>query len=118
MLTPLGRELRRLRLDRNWLLKDMADGIGVSPSFLSGVETGRKSLPDGMLAKVRKWGNLTPEEAQRLETAADQSTKEVRIKAPSHFSSEDREALAVLARKFGELDDEQRERFRALIMEG
>ena len=117
MLTPLGRELRRLRLDRNWLLKDMADGIGVSPSFLSSVETGRKSPPNDFLARIRKWGKLTPEEVQRLATAADELTKEVRIKAPVHYSNQDREALAVLARRFGELSEEQRARIRELIME-
>ena len=45
MLTALGRFLRKIRIDRNELLKDMADKLEVSASFLSAVENGKKSMP-------------------------------------------------------------------------
>jgi len=118
MLTPLGRALRRLRLDRNMLLKDMADGIGVSPSFLSAVENGRKPLPVGLLLKIRNWAGLTEDEMHGLKRAADESTREVKIRAPDNLSTRDREALAILARKFGELDEEKRRLIRAMLLDG
>ena len=38
MLTSLGKFLRKLRIDRGEILKDMADKLGVTVSFLSAVE--------------------------------------------------------------------------------
>ena len=43
MLTALGRFLRKIRIDRNELLKDMADKLEVSASFLSAVENGKRA---------------------------------------------------------------------------
>ena len=42
MLTSLGKFLRKLRIDNNELLKDMAQKLNVSVSFLSAVENGKK----------------------------------------------------------------------------
>ena len=41
-VTKLGIALRKIRLDRQELLKDMADRLKVSSAFLSAVETGKK----------------------------------------------------------------------------
>lgn len=118
MITPLGKELRRLRLDRDWLLKGMADGIGVSSSFLSAIETGRKPIPDDFLERIVNWAQLDIDETARLRRAADQSALEVRIRMPRTASPSDREAMAVLARTFGELDSEKLAQFRALVLRG
>ena len=45
MLTMLGKFLRKLRIDRNELLKDMAGKLDVTVSFLSSVENGKKKMP-------------------------------------------------------------------------
>ena len=42
MLTALGKFLRKLRIDNGEILKDMADKLGVTASFLSAVENGKK----------------------------------------------------------------------------
>ena len=43
-VTKLGIALRKIRLDRQELLKNMADKLKVSSAFLSAVETGKKRL--------------------------------------------------------------------------
>ena len=49
MITSLGRFLRKLRIDQGEILKDMADKLGVSVSFLSAVENGKKGCrPHGI----------------------------------------------------------------------
>ena len=46
MLTEFGKILRKLRIDRQELLRDMAKNLEVSSAYLSAVETGkRKILP-------------------------------------------------------------------------
>lgn len=45
MLTGIGKFLRKLRIDNEEILKDMADALGVSSAFLSAVENGRKKMP-------------------------------------------------------------------------
>ena len=52
MLTRLGRFLRKLRIDRGELLKDMAEKLDVSVSFLSAVENGKKRMPSEWNARV------------------------------------------------------------------
>ena len=45
MITSLGTFLRRLRLAKGEILKDMAESLGVSSAFLSAVENGKKKMP-------------------------------------------------------------------------
>ena len=45
MITPIGKFLRKLRIDTGEILKDMAEKLHVSPSFLSAVENGKKKMP-------------------------------------------------------------------------
>lgn len=45
MLTEFGKFTRKLRIDNGELLKNMADKLGVSSSYLSSVETGKRKVP-------------------------------------------------------------------------
>ncbi|WP_404354491.1 helix-turn-helix domain-containing protein [Exiguobacterium aurantiacum] len=46
MLTPFGKFCRKLRIDRNEILKDMASKLGVTVSYLSAVEHGKRPIPN------------------------------------------------------------------------
>ena len=114
MLTPFGKALRKLRIDRGWLLKDMAKGIGVATSFLSGIETGRKAIPTGFVEKISSWAGLNNDELNNLRHAATTSQREFKITVRPDFSDGDREAAALLAR-FGELPREERDNLHFLL---
>ncbi len=114
MLNPFGKALRKLRIDRGWLLKDMAQGIGVATSFLSGVETGRKAIPAGLVDRIAAWAQLSAQETTKLQQAAMTSQKEFKIAVRPDFSDGDREAAALLAR-FGELPRAKRDRLHELL---
>jgi transcriptional regulator with XRE-family HTH domain len=114
MLNPLGKALRKLRIDRGWLLKDMAQGIGVATSFLSGIETGRKAVPAGLVEKIATWAALNDDELTKLRHAAMTSQREFKITVRPDFSDGDREAAALLAR-FGELPREERDSLHLLL---
>ena len=49
--TRFGEEMRVLRTRRHQSQKDMAEVLGVTKSFLSSVETGRRSIPKGWIYK-------------------------------------------------------------------
>lgn len=115
MVTALGKALRNLRMDRGWLLKDMADGVGVSSSFLSAIETGKKAIPDDFVDRIVTWGRLTREEERALDRAFALSVEDVRIRLPNSLSADDREAAAVLARSFGSLPSDDLAAIRAII---
>jgi transcriptional regulator with XRE-family HTH domain len=69
-LTDFGKTLRKLRIDHDVNLKNMADGLGVTSAFLSGVETGRKAINPGLINKISEILNLSDAESLELNSAA------------------------------------------------
>jgi transcriptional regulator with XRE-family HTH domain len=115
MLTPIGKALRKLRIDRGWLLRDMAEGIRVAPSFLSAVETGKKQPPPDIVEKISGWAQLSEKDAAELFRAYSASAQEFRIRPRTDMSPEDREAAALLARSFGSLPSEDIAEIRKIL---
>ena len=66
-LNDFGKELRKLRIDKSELLKDMADRLDVSPAFISAVETGRKAIPAGFVARIAAAYDLGDEPRGKLQ---------------------------------------------------
>jgi len=47
MTTEIGKELRKLRIDRDERLLDMSERLEKSSAFISAVERGTKTPPNG-----------------------------------------------------------------------
>lgn len=47
MATELGKFLKKLRIDKDELMKDMADRMKIASSTLSSIEMGRRNPPKG-----------------------------------------------------------------------
>ena len=75
MLTVLGKFLRKLRIDRGELLKDMAEKLDVSVSFLSAVENGKKKMPSDWNAKICYLYELTYAQQKEFTEAIAQNEK-------------------------------------------
>ena len=116
MLTAFGKALRKIRIDRNLLLKDMADGLGCSSPFLSAIESGTKKIPDDMIERISNVYKLTEEEVQSLEIGKVQSMKEV-VMSLKDFCAQDRELAMAFARNFDALQEDQKEKLRAILKE-
>jgi transcriptional regulator with XRE-family HTH domain len=99
-LSPLGRELRKLRVDRSMRLFDVAQRLGVTPSFVSAIEVGRKTPPDYFVDLLATKLTLTDAEVRRLNRAADISRDSVVIEAESEAA---RILAGTLARKINSL---------------
>lgn len=116
MLTSLGRFLRKLRIDRNELLKDMAEKLRVSVSFLSAVENGKKHMPATWNAQICEIYELS--EDQRSEfTKAIAETEETLEMNLAGAGINSRRLAVSFARNLPYFTDEQVEALQQ-IMEG
>jgi transcriptional regulator with XRE-family HTH domain len=103
MITPFGIATRKLRLDKGLRLLDMAEKLGLSSSFISAVETGKKPIPAGYVESVIRVLRLTPPEALELRRAADRSKTVVDVDG---LQGTQRELVAAFARKLDDLPPE------------
>lgn len=114
MLTEFGKFLRKLRLDHQELLKDMALRLDVSAAFLSSVETGKKSVPPKMKTDIISLYGLNSHQLQEMEKTIERSVRSVSIDL-SQTSSEHRELAVALARKFSSLDPQTLDQIKTSI---
>ena len=117
MLTAFGRALRKIRIDRNLLLKDMADTLGCSSQFLSAIESGTKKIPEDLIDRISNYYDLNSDEIQSLKDGRDQSLKEVVIGLKDRCA-QDRDLALAFARKFDALNGDQKENLRQILLGG
>jgi len=65
--TPYGKRMRMERLKREIIALEMAEKLGVTPSFLSSVELGRKKVPQAWMDKLTEYLSLSETEQKQLE---------------------------------------------------
>ena len=61
MLTKFGKELRKIRIEHDEILKDMADKLNVTAAYLSAVENGNRKMPDSWINIITEEYNLSSE---------------------------------------------------------
>lgn len=106
MVSKFGKFLRKLRIDKNLILKDMADMLGVTSSMLSSVENGKKSVPLDWEEKISSAYDLTDDQNEELHNTILDSVKQIRLDIKDN--DYDKTDLAVsFARNFDELNEEK-----------
>lgn len=108
MITQLGKELKKLRIDLGITLMDMSKKIGVSSAFLSAIETGRKRVPDGFLENLAAAYPEIGQQRNKYEVLINQARKEVRVTLEGS-SYEDARLATALARRFSSLNATEKE---------
>ena len=79
-MTPFGERIRQLRESRGITLKAMADELGVTPTYLSALEHGRRSKPNwSFVQRVIHYFNIIWDEADALQRIADLSDPKATI---------------------------------------
>lgn len=117
MLTSIGRFLRKLRIDQGEILKDMAEKLNVTVSFLSAVENGKKKMPAAWNKKICDLYHL--DAGQRDAFTAAIADTEDRIEMNLCDVALGRRELAVsFARKFTEIDESQVEAINRILQGG
>ena len=104
-MTPFGERLRALREARGIKLKDMAEALGVSSTYLSALEHGRRSKPSwSFVQRVIHYFNIIWDEADELQRIADVSDPKIVIETAG-LSPRATELANRLAREIGHLSE-------------
>lgn len=117
MLTNIGRFLRKLRSNQGEILRDMADKLKVTVSFLSAVETGKKKMPSAWNKKICELYNLEAEEQEEFTKAIAETENSIEMDL-FNTSGVHRELAVSFARKFSEIDDFQIEEIKRILHGG
>lgn len=105
-ITQLGRYLRKVRIDRNMILMDMAEELGISIAQLSAIELGKRSVSQDMSEKlITLYASHCSgeEEMQRLIDISQPSFKEDFGNTPEL----QRELFVSFARAYKAMPDEE-----------
>lgn len=111
---PIGKFLRRLRIDYDERLFDMAKKVGVSSAFLSAVENGHKKASNPLINKISKIYNLTP--SQKADLYDDVAISQQNLNL-SVFSQEKQQAIIMFAIKFDGLSESQHNAIKRILEE-
>ena len=104
-VTKFGEFIRKLRIEKGEILKDMAKKLAVSSAFLSAVENGKKQIPIKWIDDIPKIYGLNKEEIIKLKNSIELS-KDKYVINTKDASDQNKELAMIFARSFGELDDD------------
>ena len=110
----MGRFLRKLRIDNDELLRDMAVKLDVSPSMLSAIENGKRRASESLVKTLIDRYTLSPEQTNELQLAVAKAREQVSISFAG-LNDADRGLAVAFARKFNDLDDESKKRIRRIL---
>lgn len=110
MKTNLGLYLKELRKKHNEKLQDMAAKLGVSAAFLSGVENGKKSMPDAMYSKLCILYKLDLAERITLEMCIAQVDQMLKLNFKEDLPKKNQELAVVFSKTFDKLDEKKSEK--------
>ncbi len=103
-LTPFGEAVRVIRMRHGLSLKAMAESMGISSAYLSGIEFGEKRLAQKHIDSALKFLGefLTTEQLREVRASAEKSKESVDT---SGMTPEARGYIAAFARRLQEGDD-------------
>ena len=106
MLTEIGKELRKIRIDNDENIKAMASKLGMSIAYLSSIESGNRTIPSDLVENVVKEYNLDRNKEEVLRNAEINSSKKISIDL-SNATSDRKQLVFALARELNDIPDEE-----------
>lgn len=103
-MTPFGEKMRKLRIERNVTLKQMAEALGVSSAYLSALEHGKRGRPGWhLIQRILAYFNIIWDEAEDVVRLARISHPRITIDT-SGLSPKATELANRLADEIGKID--------------
>ena len=112
MITEFGKILRIIRINCGDSAKDMSEKLGISASYLSAIENGKRNVPDNLCDSLRANFKLTSEDEEKMTKALAMSLENMKLDLAS--LDESRKSVIYAVAKEG-LDDETIERICQVI---
>ena len=79
MLTEFGKVMRIIRINTGDSMRDMAAKIGMSATYLSAIETGKRNIPSNMEELLFSRYDFSEKDKKRMKDASEQSAAQVKI---------------------------------------
>lgn len=117
MLTSLGKFLRKMRLEQDELLKDMADKLQLAPTYLSSIENGNRAPSLKFISNLIDVYNLSESESDELYAAYYDTQNEVNFSINDMGDSQRTLGIA-FARKLKSLDADQIVAIQKILVKG
>ena len=114
MATNYGKVLRKIRVDRDELLKDMAGKLGITSAYLSSIENGKRQIPTGLTRAITEKYELNHATIKKLEEAEDNTRTSIQIDF-TDANENQKNTVLKLARQFSDLSDEQLAEIRRIL---
>lgn len=114
-VTKFGKILRKIRIDHNEVLLDMAKKLNVTASCLSAVENGKRNVPSTWLDILPSIYSLPAQVADELSNAALSQQLSVKLNL-SNANEKSKDFIFVFARQMDELDDTIVEQLKAILV--
>lgn len=106
MLTRFGKTLRKIRIEHDELLKDMANKLNVTVAYLSAVENGKRDVPDGWVEIISEKYGLSSLEQRDLQEHAYENKHAIKI-CIDNIDDEEKNLALAFARSFKTLTEEE-----------
>lgn len=106
MISEFGKFCRKLRIDRNEVLKDMADKLNVTSSYLSAIENDKRDIPNGWADLISELYDLDAKASGELMKIVATSSKKMNIDL-IRSSQQQKEFAVVFAKKFQSLSSSE-----------
>ncbi|RNB90145.1 XRE family transcriptional regulator [Brevibacillus nitrificans] len=114
MLTSFGKFCRKLRIDNEELLKDMASKLGVTSSYLSAVENGKRNVPQEWLQVISEIYDLSEQQFSELQKGIEESQTVIKFDLKD-FSNEKKDILVAFAREHKRLESNDLEKILKIL---
>lgn len=112
--TPFGKELKKLMIDKNVRVYDIAKELNVTSAFVSSVLTGKKNVPKEWISFIHEYFHLSLEELSKFEKLAEASKDQCKIDL-TNCNELARKTVLEFQRNLNELDDESLKQINKII---
>ena len=79
MATQLGKLLRIVRINTGDSMRNMADKLDLSVSYLSAIENGKRNVPTNMEEKLFRAYELSEKDKQNVRDAIKETTSNIKV---------------------------------------
>lgn len=116
-ITPFGKELRKLRIDADEILLNMADKLGITAAYLSSIENGKRDIPKDFIKKISSVYSLSKDQIKVLETAMIETQQKIVMTFPEECKENKDfiETALLFARDISKLSKDQLREIRKIL---
>lgn len=114
MLTEFGKVMRIIRINTGDSMRDMAAKIGMSATYLSAIETGKRNIPANMEELLFSHYNFSDKDKKKIKDSIEKSAAQVKINL-TEMADKKKKLIYKLSK--GDIDEETLDRLCEIISE-